>query len=77
MSKKEKRYVINGKSFLPDFLNEKKLYLNVTTKELQELDAYKHFVLVNQQGQKLVEVKNKKAAMLLFNDNRQKLPRGI
>jgi hypothetical protein len=77
MSKKNKegRYVIDESCILPDILSEKTLYLNKSTKRLVELNVYEYYVLIPQNANFLIPIKNEKVAKLLFNSNRQEPPK--
>jgi hypothetical protein len=78
MKNKDGRYVIDETNILPDLLEKKSLYLNNVTKELLELNIYEYFIItLNGEKHKLIEVKDKKAAKVLFKDNRQRLPRKL
>ena len=78
MKDKDGRYIIDETTLLPDLLEEKKLYVNHRTKEVLELNIYEFFLItMSDTEDKLTEVKNEKAAKVLFKDNRQKLPKGI
>jgi len=72
MRKKEKRYVIDQHSVLPDLLLEKKLYVNKKTKELHQLDSYdmafQEFMSTADYKviEDLEEIPNSKAAKILF-----------
>jgi hypothetical protein len=71
---KDGRYVIDETNILPDLLEKTEVYVNRNTKEIEEMSVYDLFLRNDRKD--LVKVKNKKAVNILFNSNRQKLPRG-
>ena len=73
--KKDGRYVIDETNILPDLLEKTEVYVNRNTKEIEEMSVYDLFLRNDRKD--LVKIENKKAAKILFNSNRQKLPRGI
>lgn len=73
MPKKEKRYVIDETSILPDLLEDKHLYLDKGSKSLVMLNTYD--IYFNFFGKELIKVKNEKVAKVLFSQNRQELPK--
>ena len=75
MKKKDGRYVIDETNILPDLLEKTEVYVNRNTKEIEEMSVYDLFLRNDRKD--LVKIENKKAAKILFNSNRQKLPRGI
>lgn len=67
--------MIDESCILPDILSEKTLYLNKSTKRLVELNVYEYYVLIPQNANFLIPIKNEKVAKLLFNSNRQEPPK--
>jgi hypothetical protein len=74
--KKDGRYMIDETNILPDLLEQNTtIYVDRNTKELYTLNIYDTYFLGPSVVRNLVKLENTKATRLLFNQNRQKLPK--